>query len=215
MSNVHKRPKNMKTAPALAFALIVSGCAGHRALLPSTEFVLTEGMKITATTPNGTVVITAGEGTERTFSGEGWSKKRHLIPRSTRWYGSLGLYDPADSSTPHGRVLVDEGRQFFATESEALRYLDAISAYFKPVFSSTGLVVGYKVVPFAGGEPTRSVEVWQIYINGKKPHSLRGADDSAIRVSGGETPETSSPNPAPIGHPRKIGDREYVPKKAD
>jgi hypothetical protein len=171
-------------------------------------------MEIVATTANGTVVITAGEGTERTFSGNGWRKKRRLIARRTRWYGSLGLYDPAASFSPHGRVLVDEGRQFFATESEALRYLYAESDYFKPVFSSNGLVVGYHVEAIPGGEPTRSVEVWQIYINGKKPSSLRGADDSTIRVSGGETPETSSPNSAPIGYPRAIGDREYVPEKS-
>jgi len=198
----------MKIAHALVIALIVPGCTGNRGLLPSTEFVLAKGMKIAATTANGTVVITAGEGTERTFSGDGWSKKRVLIARRTRWYDSLGLYDPADSSSPHGRVLVDEGRQFFGSESEALRYLSVESAYFKLVFSSNGLVVGYRVVTIPGGEPTRSVDVWQIYINGKKPSSLGGADDSAIRVSGGETPETCSPNPAPIGYPRTLGDRE-------
>jgi hypothetical protein len=201
----------MKTAHALVLALIVSGCTGDRGLLPSTEFVLSKGMKIAATTADGTVVITAGEGTERTFSGDGWTKKRRLIARSTRWYGSLGLYDPAASFSTHGRVLVDEGKQFFATESEALRYLYGESGYFKLVFTSNGLVVGYHVEAIPGGEPTRSVEVWQIYINGKKPSSLRGADDSAIRVSGGDTPETSSPNSAPIGYPRTIGDREYVP----
>ena len=201
----------MKTTLVLVLALAISGCTTDRGLLSNTEFVLTKGMKVAATTANGTVVITAGEGTERTFSGDGWSKKRHLIARRTRWYGSLGLYDPAASYSPHGRVLVDEGKQFFATESEALRYLYAESEYFKPVFTGNGLVVGYHVEVIPGGEPTRSIEVWQIYINGKKPSSLHGADDSAIRVFGGDTPQSSSPNAAPVGYPRKIGDREYAP----
>jgi hypothetical protein len=201
----------MKTALVLVLALVVSGCTGHRGLLPNTEFVLSKGMKITATTANGALVITAGEGTERTFSGDGWSKNWHLIARNTRWYGSLGLYDPAASYSQHGRVLVDEGKQFFATESEALRYLYSESRYFKLVFTSNGLVVGYHVETIAGGGPIRSVHVWQIYINGRKPTLLRGADDTAIRVSGGDTPEISSPNAAPIGYPRAIGDREYAP----
>ena len=192
--------------------LVVAACAKKHDLLLNTEYVLSAGMKIAAKTPNGRIEILAGDGTERIFSGDGWSKRCSLTPRTTRWYGSLGLYDPAASYSPHGRLLVDEGRLFFASESEALRYLYVGSKNSKPVFNSRGLVVGFDVQPIPGGEPTRSVFVWQIYIDGKRPQSLRGADDEALKVEGGGILETAWPNQAPVGYEKILGDREYVPE---
>ena len=164
----------MKLSLPLSFLLILTSCAKKPALLPSTEYVLCDGMTISADTPNGRISVTGGKRTQRIFSGDGWTKTTYLTPRTTRWYGSLGLYDPADSWSPHGRLLVDEGRLFFDTESEALRYFYEGSDYFKPVFNSRGLVVGFHVENIPGGEPTRSVQIWQIYIKGKVPDSLRG-----------------------------------------
>lgn len=197
----------------ILLALVASSCAsGTRGkLLPNTEVVLTPGMTITATNPNGTVSVHADAEATRTFSGTGWRKRTRLIPRTTRWYGSLGLYDPAGSCTPYGRLLVDEGRLFFQSESEALRYLNVAGSYMKPVFTSDGLVVGFHVEPIRGGEPTRSIDVWQIYINGRKPTAMRGANDTAISISGGATPETASPNPAPIGYELELSNEEYKP----
>lgn len=204
---------NTKRPVFLLFVLFACSCtSGNKGeLLPHTEVVLTPGMTIAATNPNGTVTIHSDGNATRIFSGGGWNKKASLIPRTTRWYGSLGLYDPASSNTPHGRLLFDEGRLFFGSESEALRYLYVGSAYFKPVFTKDGLVVGYDVKPISGGEPTRSIQVWQIYINGRKPTAMRGADDSVITVSGGSTPTTASPNPAPIGYKKTLGRQEYRP----
>jgi len=175
--------------------------------------VLSDGMTIAADTPNGKISILGGKGTKRVFSGDGWTKTRYLIPRTTRWYGSLGLYDPADSWSAHGRLLVDEGRLFFDTESEALRYLYEGSGYFKPVFNRRGLVVGFHVEDIPGGEPTRSVQVWQIYVKGQMPDSFRGGDDQAIAVTGGNIPHEAAPHPAPIGYEKTLGDHEYVPEK--
>jgi len=201
----------MKVITAIIVCLLTASCQTHWDLLPTSEVVLTEGMVLTGTNPNGTVTISAGKGTERTFKGDDWSKRRELIPRTTRWYGSLGLYDPADSFTPHGRLLVDEGRLFFDSESEALRYL-AGCKNFKPVFNNHGLVFGYHVENIPGGEPTRSVQVWQIYIRGQRPESLRGAQDLAVTVKGGTIPDTAKPNPAPIGYEKTLGEKEYSPE---
>ena len=198
----------------LLFCLSAASCQAQDKLLPTTEFVLPEGMVITASNPNGTITISAGPGTERTFSGKGWNKKRDLIPRTTRWYGSLGLYDPAGSDSPYGRVLVDEGRLFFKSESEALRYLYPGSDYSKPVFNNHGLVVGYHVENIPGGEPTRSIEIWQIYINGKRPQSMRGADDAAITVKNGSILDEATPHDAPVGLEMTLGEKEYSPEKA-
>ena len=170
-------------------------------------------MTISAKTLNGRILITGGKETQRTFIGDGWTKRRYLIPRTERWYGSLGLYDPAGSWSSHGRLLADEGRLFFETESEALRYLYVGSDYSKPVFNNHGLVVGFHVENTPGGEPTRNVQVWQIYINGSVPDSLRGADDQAITVTGGSIPHQAIPHPAAVGYELELGDREYVPQK--
>ena len=184
------------------FALLTSCAAFRPGMRPTTEYVLTDGMTISATTKNGVVSIAGKKGTKRVFSGDGWSKTRCLIPRDVRWYGSLGLYDPAGSFSPYGRLLVDEGRLFFESKSDALQYLRA--NYFKPVFNNHGLAVGYRIATYPGKEATRSVEVWQIYINGKRPDSLRGANDAAFKVVGGKIPDFAKPYPAVIGHKMEL-----------
>lgn len=169
-------------------------------LQPWTEYVLTDGMVITAATPEGPVRIAGKKGTKRLYSGDGWSKTRHLDPRDIRWYGSLGLYDAAPSFSPHGRLLVEEGRLFFESTRDAVRYLRKSDV--PHVYNNHGLAVGLKVAKWPVKkrmEPVRTVEVWQIYIKGKKPTSLPGARDDAISVSGGTTPETAVPYPAKVG----------------
>ena len=169
-------------------------------LQPWTETVITDGMVITANTPDGPVRIAGKKGTKRLYSGDGWYKTRNLDPRDVRWYGSLGLYDAASSFSPHGRLLLEEGRLFFDSTQDAVRYLRR--RHVAPVYNNRGLSVGLKVVELPreeGKEPVRTVEVWQIYIKGRKPTSLPGAKDAAISVSGGTIPDSASPYPAKIG----------------
>lgn len=217
------------TVAILYLMIFLMGCSSKNELLPYTEAVLKPGMTLTATNPNGTVTIKAEEGTTRIFSGENWEMKRNLIPRRERWYGSLGLYDPASSRSPYGRLLVDEGRLHFSSVSEALRYLYPDGHHFKPVYTNNGLVFGYHVstlseatestrraiVEIYGPEtaPTRSIQLWQIYINGKRPTSMPGANDSAITISGGDILETSTPYPARIGYVKPLGKEEYQPER--
>src|SRR5664279_2948218 len=119
----------MKSLICLILLLLLLVACDDRALV--NECVLSEGMKITAFTPSGKIKIEGGKGLSRSYSGDGWSITTTLLPRPTRWYGSLGAYDPADGPSIYGRLIVDEGRQFFSSESEALRYLQAMSGYFK------------------------------------------------------------------------------------
>ncbi len=69
-----------------------------------------------------------------------------------------------------------------------------------------------KVVDGGGGEATRSLTIWQIYINGKKPSSLRGAVDNAIVITGGSIPGTATPFQAKVGYERELADKEYDPR---
>lgn len=194
----------------LCLALLFAGCATQQ-LRPYNETVMSPGMRITATNPNGTVTITAGEGTRRDYAGTGWQKSRSLLARSTRWNGSLGLYDPASSFSPYGRLLAEEGRIHCTSVSQAMRWLYVGSALKRPTYTNNGLVFCYSVsAPPDGGEPTRSAELWQLYINGRRPHHLPGANDRAIRVEGGSIPDTSTPHPVTVGYELSQADHEYV-----
>lgn len=197
----------------LAVSVLISCKFNSSAPFP-TESVLSEGMKIIAHTPSGTITIEGKKGFTRTYSGENWSRSSVLIPRTTRWYGSLGLYDPAGSNSLGDRLLIDEGKQFFQSESEALRYIQFLSAYYGPMtYNNGGLVIGYKVIDISNEKPTRSLTIWQFYINNTKPKSLRGAVDKNIEISGGTVPDSSIPAQVPIGLERELADKEYNPGK--
>jgi hypothetical protein len=171
-------------------------------------------MKIIVHTPIETVTIEGKQGFARSYSGQNWSKISVLMPRKTRWYGSLGLYDPAESNSPGDRLLIDEGKHFFQSESEALRYIQYLSAYYGPMtYNNSGLVIGYKVIDIPKEKPTRSLTIWQFYINNMKPKSLRGANDRNIAITGGTIPNNAIPINAPVGYERTLADKEYSPSK--
>lgn len=195
----------------LSLCLLIS-CKSNFDHSISTESVLSEGMKIVAHTPSGTIVIEGKQGFARSYSGQDWSKTSMLIPRKTRWYGSLGLYDPADSNSLGDRLLIDEGDQFFQSESEALRYIQYLSAYYGPMtYNNSGLVIGYKVIDIPQEKSTRSLTIWQFYVKNTKPKSLRGANDRNIEVTGGTIPDHIIPIQAPVGYERTLADKEYSP----
>ena len=188
----------------------MTSLACRQKVLPFTESVLSDGMKICATTPSGKIIIEGKMGCSRSYRDGNWVKTSDLTPRTTRWYGSLGLYDPASSYSQCDRLLVDEGRQFFSSESEALRYLKSLSGFFGPLtYNNRGLVIAYNITAIPGGKPIRHLTIWQIYINGARPISLRGAVDSKIEVSGGVIPDRAVPGDAPIGYERELADKEY------
>jgi hypothetical protein len=200
--------------PAAVLATAVISCGLLQSNPDANEMVLSEKMKISALTPLGRITIEAGKGFARQYSGVDWSKSSRLIPRTTRWYGSFGAYDPAGSSTRGDRLLVDEGRQFFSSESEALRYMNTLGGYYGSLtYNNSGLVIAYHVVEIPNEKPTRTIQVWQFYINGKRPSTLRGAVDENIEISGGTIPDKVTPMQAPIGYERALSDREYTPRK--
>jgi hypothetical protein len=194
-----------------AMTLLLSGCAAPQ-LRPYSEPVMCPGMRITARNQNGTVTISAGEGTLRHYTGPGFDRSLALIARHERWNGPLGLYDPADSYSPYGRLLAEEGRIHCTSVSQALRWLYVGSAFNHPVYTNNGLIFCYSIAPppNASGMPTPSIELWQLYINGHRPQRLPGANDRAIRVEGGTIPDTSVPHPAHVGYELLQGDHEYV-----
>lgn len=156
----------------------------NRPVPPENEIVMSKGMKIKATTPVGMIEIEAGEGCERSYTWEGATRSVIMGPRGERWHGSLGLAYPGPGNhwQEHNgitRGVLEEGQQHFSSEKEALAWIKE-RGFVKPVYRKDGLVVGWSKVL---ERHQLNVEVWQIYIKGKKPKKLPGANDAAIQVA--------------------------------
>jgi hypothetical protein len=151
---------------------------------PANEIVMTPGTSITASTPQGTITITAGKNLKRSYTWEGATRSVTMWPRQNRWYGSLGLYypGPGEHWVKHNgitRAVVEEGQQHFATEQQAIDWLHA-RTYLSYVWRTDGLVVGWSKTP---ERRQLSVEVWQIIVDGKQPTQFPGSADAKISVA--------------------------------
>jgi hypothetical protein len=154
------------------------------------EFVMSPGMRITATTPRGTIGIIAVDELTRSYTWDGATRSVMMSPRAARWYGSLGLFNPGAGE--HWRdhrgitcCVTEEGRQHFKTVEEAMKWIKERD-YEPFVYRDDGLMVGWdKILP----RKQLGVEVWQIFIDGKKPRRLPGNQDDKIVV---ETVETET-----------------------
>jgi hypothetical protein len=150
--------------------------------LPSgCEVVMSPGMRITATTSAGTIVITAVDDRTRAYTWDGATRSVEMSPRGRRWNGSLGLVYPGSGEhwRDHRgitRCVAEEGQLHFKTVEEALRWIaDRHAIGF--VCRDDGLMVGwYKDL----ARKQLNVDVWQILIDGKKPRRLPGSHDEKI-----------------------------------
>jgi uncharacterized protein len=154
------------------------------------EVVMSPGMKITATTPAGAIAITAVDELTRSYTWEGATRAIEMCPRTDRWYGSLGIFNPGAGEhwrDHHGitRCVTEEGQQHFKTVEDALKWIKR-REWMSFVYGADGLMVGWnKNLP----RKQLDVEVWQILIDGKKPKELPGSQDDRIVV---ETVETET-----------------------
>ena len=166
-------------APILVFAVIAFPVAAADKL----ELVMTKGDKIIATTEAGRIEVTAGEGLNRSYTWEGASRSAELLPRTKRWYGSMGGYypGPGEHWKEHNgitRGVLQEGQQHFEDAEAAKKWLAQQGKWYSTVFTDSGLVVSFSKVE---GRRQINVEVWQITINGKPPRQLQGADNSKVQ----------------------------------
>jgi hypothetical protein len=154
------------------------------------EVVMSPKMRITATTSVGTIAITAVDELTRSYAWEGATRAVEMSPRTERWYGSLGLFNPGpgDHWREHrgiSRCVTQEGQQHFKTAEEALEWIKK-RAWWPFVYRDDGLMVGWnKNLP----RRQLGVEVWQIIVDGKKPKALPGSQNDKIIV---ETVETET-----------------------
>ena len=143
---------------------------------------MTEGSSIKATTTAGTIVIEAGKGLHRSYTWDGATRSVELEPRNKRWYGSLGAYYPGPGehwkdNKGITRGVLEEGQQHFKTEAEAREWIRTQAGYYPVVYRNDGLLVAFgKVLE----RKQLNVEVWQIFIGGKKPKELKGSEDEKL-----------------------------------
>jgi hypothetical protein len=179
----------LRAVAALAFLLLL-GCSDHRVLVRGA--VLQPGMKVEARALYGTVSIAYRSPTRRTFAWDGEQKTTAMIPREEEWMGAWGLYQPAGWPYWGVRVVAQESVRNFADLDGLYKYLDEYKAEMGAVYTNDGLVVGFSRNP---ERDQINVDVWQLEVNGKKPSTLKGADDSRVRLS--VSPEVPCPSPRP------------------
>lgn len=173
----------------VSLTLMLCSCASPS--IEVAEPVMVPGSTIRASNSQGTIAITAEEGFKRSYSTPKMQKTFQLFGREKRWFGSLGMYRPFGDRDLH--AVLQEGQQHFNTTEEAQAWLDRQKTWFDIRWTRDGLVVARKVSERpSDGFMFLGVEVWQIYIRGRKPKSLPGASDKSIVVEGGRPSELAT-----------------------
>jgi hypothetical protein len=182
-----------------------------------TESVMCEGMVIEATNDVGFIKIEAGKGAERIYSWSGGKEHVILWRRWSRWLGSLGLYSPGGNKPVH--MVLEESQQHFCSEQELFDWLNFERNVYKWVYTSNGLIVGWRVseASMRGYHAIVHATVYQAYINGKKPENLAGARNDLICVSFPNGKKENLPKPGRVipSEPKMVNNRLYSGKALD
>jgi hypothetical protein len=146
------------------------------------------GARLTVETVSGTLAVIAGKGLRRRYEWDGCALDAHPTARSERWYGALGIYDPAPGLAylfggckGISRPVIEEGQQHFASRTDAEAWLTRYANMFPrgTVWTGDGLVIGWGLGP---ERAQLNVELWQMCIRGARPTDLPDARDPAIRL---------------------------------
>jgi len=97
--------------------------------------------------------------------------------------GRLGAYDPATAyfwEIFGTRIVAEDSQVNFETMEDVEKWLHQGSAVLDWVYTDDGLVVGFVKT---SSRNQVNIEVYQFYINGKKPSKLKGSRPENINVS--------------------------------
>lgn len=153
------------------------------------ELVLAPQTRLVANTSIGSVSVLAGDALERRVEWQGCTLRALPSARAGRWFGSLGLYDPAPGGVAPfvapkacegiSRPVFQEGQLHFPDVQAAETWLKRYAQTRSTVWTHDGLVLQW------ARDPSRaqlSVDVWQICVHGQAPAQLSGAADDAIQL---------------------------------
>lgn len=202
----------------MGFIVFLFNCSFSIGADIKNELVMHDGMSITAVNKNGKIAIKSHGKLIREFFWNGNQTEVKLLAREKRWYGNFGAYSPGEGRKFH--VVVEEGRQYFCSKSEALEWLRLVNKLYlyDYVYTADGLVVGW----YAQSDPNSQldallVNVWQIYINGKVPSELEGAKDNlfTVNISNGKEQTIDYQSNFVASEPQIINGRWYSGKALD
>jgi len=166
---------------AVCVALLISCCTQVVNDNPESELVMQPGMSITATNSQGTMRIDCIDKYTRRYAWDGNVKTFRHQPRMRRWLGSLGMYRPQGDGSMH--AVLEEGQMRFTSLDDAYTWLKKSERFMDFVWTEDGLVVGWKKQARSDDDHLAlSVEVWQLFVRGKKP-ALKGAEAAKIKIS--------------------------------
>lgn len=169
----------MKRTLAIVSLAFLAGCA-FAPDNPDSELVMAPGMVIEAINKQGTLRIEYVGKYTRRYSWDGHVKTFRYMPRQDRWYGSLGMYRPYGDGSMH--AVLEEGQQHFSSAREAYAWLAKEERFMEYVWTNDGVAVGWKQQARPkDGTLALTVEVWQIFVNGKRV-VLKGSSPSKIRI---------------------------------
>jgi hypothetical protein len=131
--------------------------------------------------------VIAGSGLQRSFAIGGCVYQSSMRARDSRWYGSLGAYDPgfqmAQPSDPCGglsRTVVQEGQIHFDDLAFARKWVGWTKNHNRHVaISSDGVLIGWTATP---ARQTLSVELWLMCFKGRP---LRLGASGGLQIVGG------------------------------
>lgn len=173
---------NTHVCLSVAFlAISLVGCGRKIAVIGN---VLSQGQGVYANNHAGAVAIFYISPIKRKYVWDGQSRIVTMIPREEAFLGMTGLYNPAESmitGKSTTRLVVMESKMYFTSYNDVYAFLKQSSETMNWVYTNDGLVVG-----FARNAERHQIDIslWQLEINGRKPISLLGSRDAAIRRVG-------------------------------
>lgn len=182
----------MKIALSLSFIALLF-LAQSPSCEAASELVMYEGSSIVASVNGSSIKIVAGKGFDRSYEFDGCRLKSNMNTRVGRWYGSLGIYDPAAQFFPSvfgqkeckgiSRTVVEEGQIHFDNMQFANEWIrrqqKTVGKTGKVTWTTDGLLVAWNVAP---RRMQLNVSVWLMCFGGQHPKNLLGGKDSTVRV---------------------------------
>jgi len=154
------------------------------------EAVLSDGMKVCASTEMDRLCIEAGPCNKRTITWDGKVRSITLVPRKERWHGKLGLIDPGQPDNywkdKDGITAAEitEAEIRYNSVEDAVRTLKHPDDYtLNVVCNDNGLLFKWRKTVFPDGMKLLDLMIFQILINGEKPQSLPGSQNDKITVT--------------------------------
>lgn len=172
----------------VSFCLLMGGCIILESPLINgepAETVLSHGQSIMLSTSEGVITCDYISLLRRKYTWNGYSRAISLTPRDIRWYGALGIYSDgfilSSSSFPFqkagqvSRIVAQESELNFNSLEDFVKWRD--NSWLDLAFNSDGYGGGWKISP---SREQLNVDIWRIYIGGKPPKNLPGANDKSV-----------------------------------